>query len=162
MVHPLWKPAWQLLIKLNIHLTNKSALVPKRKENICPQKDLHENVHSILTPSKQTWKPKSPSTGEQLSCGVRDIRHMGELELTELRCPGALLRCMVGSVSIGESAPQRLSEPNGSIASAREFGFHYYRRRGWGCCRVWFLFLRSSVSYWSPPACLSPGSDRVE
>lgn len=39
----------QFRMKLNIRLSNSTArYVPKRNENIPPQKDLYTNVHSIV------------------------------------------------------------------------------------------------------------------
>jgi len=44
-----WKVLWQFHTKLNIWLSSSThRYVPKRNENILPQKDLYTNVHSTL------------------------------------------------------------------------------------------------------------------
>ena len=44
-----WKVLWQFHTKLNVWLRSSThRYVPKRNENILPQKDLYTNVHSTL------------------------------------------------------------------------------------------------------------------
>ena len=73
MILQIWKIVWELLRKLKIQLTmwfNHFTLrdLPKRKESICPYKDLYMNIYSSFIYNTITWKPfNCPSTGQWIN-----------------------------------------------------------------------------------------------
>lgn len=76
MIQPLWKTAWQFLIKLHVLAIRPSYLTPdylcKKDKSTCLQKDLNMNDHGSFTHSS----PKLETT--QLSISrLMNIQTMG-------------------------------------------------------------------------------------